>query len=436
MLLLAVALPFASGCSWVTSSDIPDPFSEDLILDKVITEIRLEGNVDTRDDIIRRAMISMVGDVYTEQSARLDRRWMHQLGVFTSIHFETIPDGEGVILVVRVTEVNPYLPAPALKITEENGLEIGVSLSSPNLLGYAARLSFWARFGGATNIGLRFKDPALPEFSWGVGYQIDYFHMERLNKVFEFDESSDDFAFQYLPHITQWLMAGPRISFLSVKSDQPDITLDPDNRDDIPGIGLSVQLDSRDMPVYPTDGWWSEVLVSKFGLFGVDTDYWQGNLDIRRYLQLAGPEQSLAIYSLTTLTSGEVDVDIPEYMQFVLGGANTVRGWDLGSRIGKNQFINTVEYWHMLKPLRRYEFWFLKQAIGLQGAVVVDVGTAWNNNDEFHRNWIGGAGVGLRLIIPSITMVRFDVAVGEGGPKVGIFIGSQEAATIRRDRVR
>jgi outer membrane protein assembly factor BamA len=70
------------------------------------------------------------------------------------------------------------------------------------------------------------------------------------------------------------------------------------------------------------------------------------------------------------LTSGKVGIDIPEYMQFTLGGANTVRGWDLGSRIGKNQFINTVEYWHVLQRMRKYEVWFLKQAIGLQCIVV------------------------------------------------------------------
>jgi outer membrane protein assembly factor BamA len=338
--------------------------------------------------------------------------------------------------VVKVTEVNPYIPAPAIKITEENGLEIGVSISSPNLFGRASRLSAWARFGGATNIGVRYKDPLMPDFQWFSGIQVDYFHMERRNKVFEFDETSDDFAFVYVPSYRKWLRAGPRISFLKVRSDQQGITLDPDNSDEIPGFGISLQLDSRNMPVYPTDGWWTEVLVSKFGIFDNDADYWQGNLDIRRYFQLDGNEQSLAIYSLTTLTSGEVGVDIPTYMQFTLGGANTVRGWDLGSRIGKNQFINTVEYWHILGPLRIYEVWFLKQALGLQGAVFADVGTAWTTTEEFHQNWIGGAGVGLRLLVPSLVMVRFDLGVGESGLGVGIFIGSQEKATLQRDRVR
>ena len=60
--------------------------------------------------------------------------------------------------------------------------------------------------------------------------------------------------------------------------------------------------------------------------------------DIRRYYPIAASKSSIAIYSLVTMTSGEIGEDVPEYMQYSIGGANSVRGWDLGSRIGKNQF--------------------------------------------------------------------------------------------------
>lgn len=434
--LLIAASKSTNAVSWIKVSDIPDPFAENIILGKVITEIRIEGNEETKESVIRRALTSKVGDVYTEELGRSDRKWLFQLGVFTSIFFDTISDGDGVILLVKVTEVNPYIPAPSLKITEENGLEIGVALSSANLFGRASRLSAYARFGGATNIGIRYKDPLMPDFKWWSGFQLDYFHMERRNKIYEFDETTDDFTLMYFPNYTKWLRAGPRISFLSVKSDQPGITLAPDSGDEIPAFGLSVQFDNRNMPIYPTEGWWCEILASKFGLFGARTDYWQGNLDVRRYFQLGGPRRSLALYSLTTLTTGEVGVDIPIYMQFNIGGANTVRGWDLGAREGKNQFLNTIEYWHALMPLRKYEIWFLKQALGLQGAVFVDVGTAWTAHGDFHENWIGGGGIGLRLIVPSVVMVRFDLAFGEEGAGIGIYIGSQEKAVLQRDRVR
>ncbi len=434
-LFATVALGF-TGCSWVKVTDVPNPFSENLVFGKVIKEIRIEGAEHTRGSVFRLTMASKVGEVYTEEKARLDSKWLIQLGIFTAVKFDTIDELDGVVLVVSVAEVNPYIPAPSIKITEENGLEIGVALSSPNLFGIASRISTWIRFGGATNIGIRYKDPWYPGSHPWNGFQLDYFHMERRNKVWEFDESSDDFTLIYAPNLNNNLKLGPRISYLGVKSDQSGITLDPDNRDNIPGVGLSFQLDTRNLQNYPTSGWWGEILISKFGLFDTESDYWQGNLDVRRYFQVEGARQSIAVYSLTTLTTGEVGVDIPVYMQFVLGGTNTVRGWELGAREGKNQFINTVEYWYSFGKLRQYEVWFLKQALGFQAAAFADVGTAWTNGDEFHQNWIGGGGIGLRLIVPSMVMVRFDLAYGQSGADIGIYIGSQEKATLQRDRVR
>jgi outer membrane protein insertion porin family len=432
-LLLCLTTFIVAGCASVKVSEIPSPFDDTLGFGEVITEIRIVGNEHTRESIILRALASKEGEVYTQETADLDNKWLFQLGVFTTIFFETQPSDGGVILVVNVTEVNPYIPAPSIKITEENGLEIGAALSSANLLGYASRLSVFARFGGATNLGFKFKDPWLPGSSWRTGYQIEYAHMERKNKVFDFQESSDQFRFIHEHNLTNWLRIVPQVYFLSVKSDQPGITLDSDNRDNLPGLGLSLRFDTRNLQNYPTQGWWVEL---QGGKMAGDADYWTGILDIRRYFPMARDRSSLSIYSLTTLRSGVVGEDVPIYQQFSIGGANSVRGWDLGSRIGQNQFLNTIEYWHMLVPYKKYEVWFLKQALGLQGAAFFDAGTAWNTSDQFSQHWIAGGGVGVRVLIPSNVMFRFDLAIGQPGLGFGINIGSQEKAAMQRERVR
>lgn len=103
--LIASGTVLAFGISWIRSSDIPDPFSQDIILGKVITEIRIEGNENTKESVIQRALNSDVGDVYTEELARSDRKWLFQLGVITSIFFDTIPDGDGVGLRLIVPSI-------------------------------------------------------------------------------------------------------------------------------------------------------------------------------------------------------------------------------------------------------------------------------------------------------------------------------------------
>jgi len=432
--LLSVAVLFLSSCSSIKVGEIPSPYEEDIVLGKVIKEIRIEGNETTDDDIILMSLESKVGEVYTAENVLVDSRRLYGLGIFTAVHFSTIEESDGVILIVDVLEVNPYIPAPSIKITEENGLEIGVSVSSTNLFGRATRLSAFARGGGATNIGLKLKEPWLPGDPWYLGSgNLEYAHMERYNPVWDFDEKSDDAFLTITRSITNSLRWGPKLMFLSVASKQPGTTLDPDNQDNMPGAGLFLQRDARNLSIYPTDGSWAELLVT---YTGGSANYWQGTLDYRRYFPVAGERHSLAFYTLTTLTSGEVGVDIPVYQQFAIGGANTIRGWGLGKRRGKNQFLNTAEYWFLWVEPKTYEVWFLKQALGLQLALLADVGTAWTTGDEFHQNWILGGGAGLRITIPSNIMFRFDVAYGESGATVGILIGSGEKAAAQRARVR
>jgi outer membrane protein assembly factor BamA len=222
---------------------------------------------------------------------------------------------------------------------------------------------------------------------------------------------------------------------MSVGSDVDGKTLNPNNRDNTPALGLFLELDTRNAP-YPTSGWWNELEVTKYGIFGGDGDWWRFTGDMRRYVQLPfGSRHSLAIYSLFTMQPGEVGADLPVYMDFEIGGTNSVRGWPLGSRVGKNQWLNTLEYWFMLKRQRAYRFWFIKMRLGLQLGLFGDVGTAWNTSQEFGDNFIGGFGAGLRVTIPVVVLLRLDVGYS---PQNGfsIAIGGAEKAYAQRFRVR
>jgi outer membrane protein assembly factor BamA len=424
------------GCNIFSVSDAPSALHDDLTFGKVIKEVRLEGNENTRDDLVLAELASKEGEVYTREKAMHDRNWLAQLGVFTSLHFDTIEEADSVILVVTMTEVNKYTPAPVVKVTDENGISVGGLISSSNVLGYAIHATAWFTVGGATNIGIRIKDPWIPGRKWKLGARFDYVHSERRNELYSFDETADDIFFRLKRNITNRIRWGPQVFYLTVKSDTTGITLSQNNRDNIPGLGVYLRFDGRNLPIYPTRGWWTGLNLRKYGLGDVETDYWQVNLDVRRYIELGSVYNSLAFYSLATLTSGEVGVNIPVYMQFNLGGANSVRGWDLGSRDGKNQFLNTLEYWHVLIRHKKWRAGFFKWAMGLQVGVFGDVGTAWSNSEEFNQNWIGGGGVGFRLLIPSSVMFRLDVAVGESGIGLGLFISGGEKAVAQRDRVR
>jgi outer membrane protein assembly factor BamA len=215
------------------------------------------------------------------------------------------------------------------------------------------------------------------------------------------------------------------------------MTLSPDNRDQIPSLSFYVRQDSRN-GIYPTDGWYLELEAGKYGIFGGDGDFWRLDVDVRRYraLSFIGPRHSVALSFFTTLMSGEVGKTIPPHQAFFVGGTNSVRGWALGSRVGQNQWLNTAEYWFRLMDRKRWKAWFIKWSMGFQIGVFGDLGTAWSDYEDLESNMIAGGGVGFRLTLPLVTLLRFDLAYGEHGESIRVAIGGAEKADAQKNRVR
>lgn len=441
-----VLLLSLSGCGPLHRQPVTGPFPVGAPYGEIVREIRVVGNKTTDEDVIRESLVTKVGKPYARDDATRDHDRLYQLGVFTSISFDTQPVDGGIALAVRVAEVSTYLPTVSFALTQENGMEVGPGFTSPNLLGRAARASAYARFGGARNAGLSFQDTWHPTGTWHrCCFELELYHRERHNALDNFQEVSNEGVLQYLYNLTTGIHVGARVSYLSISARKdstgiaPAVTLSPTGRDDIPGLGLVAEYDSRNLISYPTKGFFVALSAMQYGgALGGYSDYPRVELDVRRYLQLAGPRHSLAAYSLLTLTGGQMEKDIPIHQDFHLGGTNSVRGWPLGSRSGKDQWINTVEYWWTLVPESAYRLYFLKWSMGLQLAAFADVATAWDNPKEFNANWIGGGGIGARLTMSQMGFIRFDVAVGKIHPDLGIsfHVGGSERAVAQKRRVR
>jgi outer membrane protein assembly factor BamA len=227
-----------------------------------------------------------------------------------------------------------------------------------------------------------------------------------------------------------------RFSLFRMKSDVDGKTLSPDNKDTLPRLGLSLGWDTRDSWRFPRRGWQNELeLWRTWG----DGDFWSMNLDLRRWVPIAR-RQRLLLSSLTSLQSGAVGEDIPVYLTYHMGGANSIRGYsidDLGRRLyGKNQLIGTAEYSVNLLPLQRWDIWKFALRLGLDVAVFSDIGIAWSESRELSVDRArAGGGVGLRLLVPGSEMVRLDVGWSpDGGFHFHFASGSKPEA--QRQRIR
>ena len=263
-------------------------------------------------------------------------------------------------------------------------------------------------------------------------------YLTRRDEIREFEETS----WELMPWVGTYLGRHGRLQgtfgWFQMNSDKDGITLTPNNRDDLFRLGLRLGYDSRDSWRAPHRGWKNELEMLRTGGFlGGDGDFWSFTADIQRYQPLG--KQTLALVLLTSLQSGDVGTDTPRYMQYTLGGANSIRGYDfkeLGQVLyGKNQLIGTLEYQHTLIPLRSLRLFRWSFSVGMQAAAFADIGTAWDQSEQFAaRRFRAGYGLGLRFIVPSTEMVRLDVGFSEAGTE--FHFGTWSKFTAQRLRLR
>ena len=402
---------------------------------KTVREIRFEGLNRTREGNVLRELASQVGEPYTRRSAAADPERLDRLRIFSSYDIKVIEETDSVILEIRVKETFRFLPILSIDVSDETGVSVGPGFKAINLAGKQMFFSTAARFGGATDLETILRNP------WFAGnhlsYQADFRYVDRFNELDKFEEQSAEFGFELGSYIGNSGRIGTRFKFVSLRSDMDGITLSETNHDKIPRLGFYLGYDDRDFWSDTRDGWWNEVEVSKSGGFlGGDGDFWTVNFDVRKYQRMA-TRHSIALFSLTTLQSGMVGVDIPIHQDFHLGGTNTIRGWSLDSSRGRNQFINTAEYRYSLLKPRSLSFKGLTLFFGIHLAVFGDLGIAWNENHEFNtENFIGGYGFGIRFLVPFVDMIRVDFALGEPGRGLRSYVAIEPKPVKQRKRIR
>lgn len=174
-------------------------------------------------------------------------------------------------------------------------------------------------------------------------------------------------------------------------------------------------------------------------------DFWSLDVDLQRYQPLTN-RQTLVVGWLTTLQSGQVGIDVPSYLQYFMGGANSIRGYEfdeLGRELfGKNQMILTLEYQYLVTDIRPFPVWKWAFPLGLEIAGFTDTGIAWDTDpgleldDSFSWDRAKtGVGIGLRFLVPSVDVIRVDLAIGEDG-KVRFHFAVWPKLYAQRYRVR
>jgi outer membrane protein insertion porin family len=401
---------------------------------RLVTAVEIEGHRVTQDYVIRREIRTAVGQPMRSETLLADIRRLDNLSIFAQIRVTGEIDGEGVRVRFHFKEMPSWVPFPGFSYTEQDGFSAGVKVSALNLAGRAISLSATAYFGGADQYSARLSWP------WIGGNHVgaDFYgaRLDRTDTLNGFEESS----YEVTPELGGWLgehgRLDARFSFFRLQSDVGGKTLSPDNDDHFLRYGLALGWDTRDSWRFPRRGWQNELEVWRTS---GDGDFWSLNLDLRRWAAVTD-RQRIMVSGLASLQSGTAEEDVPVYLLYRMGGANSIRGYsieDLGRRLyGKNQLIGTVEYSVNLIPLRRWDIWKFALSLGLDFALFTDLGIAWSESADLaaHRAR-AGVGGGLRLLVPGMEMTRFDLGWSqEGGFQFHFASGTKPVMQRRRIR--
>jgi outer membrane protein insertion porin family len=405
----------------------------------LVEAVEVEGRRVTREGVVTREIHTKVGEPLAAATIVADVRRLQNMQIFSEVDVEVEPgEGDAVRVTFVLKEMNSWLPTLAVQFTEENGFSAGPGVAALNLTGRNIRLSASAIFGGTTQFWSDFNWP------WITGHHIGLrgrgAHLERTDTLNEFEEASNELTLRPSRFLGEHGRLGAGFQLLTVASDRDGKTLSPTNKDLLVSLEASIGWDTRDSWNNPKGGWKNELVVSKTGgALGGDADFWRLIVDLRRWQRTAA-NQRLMLSGLMSLQSGEVGVGIPEYLQYRLGGANTIRGYDiekLGRTLfGRDQLLGTAEYSFRVVPMRRFDFWKLSFRLGLELALFGDVGVAWSESRDLNTERTrAGVGTGVRLLIPGNEMVRVDVGWSpEGGFRLHLSGGTKPER--QRQRLR
>ncbi len=402
-----------------------------------ITELSVSGISKTKEYVIFRELETKEGEALNLDLLTDDLQRLENLGIFSSVNVISRQDSVGVALELHVIELPFILAFPAVAYTEQNGFSIGAGVESLNLLGRNIRFSSKVLLGGTETFSLALTNP------WFAGnhasLDFSYVYLERQDDFNGFLETSQELSPWLGTYIGQDGRAKVLIGWFQMGSDTNGKTLDPDNTDSFYRIGGSLGFDNRDSWRNPRYGGWSDIELIYNHQWELGVGFLTGILDQRRFIR-THPRNTLMLGTLLSLRTGEVGVEVPEYAMYRMGGANSIRGYsieELGRVLfGKNQMILTFEDQILLKDIREYRIIKWPVSLGLQLAFFLDAGIAWNEGNQFamDRFKLGG-GIGVRLLVPGVDMVRFDLGIGEGGDVQFHFATSNKLAA-QRERLR
>jgi outer membrane protein assembly factor BamA len=394
-----------------------------------IERIIIVGNEKTDRKVILREMKVKTGDRYIPLHVERDRKRLQSLDLFNRVDIQPISTGEGVALLVIVSERWYWMPYPIFFYNERDvkKLSYGAGLAHLNVRGRAEKLQLSGWLGYNPGLFLYYHNP------WFGGHHKFYFSgrtyyssvESRVNTVDTFDEQHAGIELtvgkRWGFHTFGQLEMGfkrisfperfKRISWTGTGSDRQSFA------------GFSIRYDSRDFIFYPRQGLYLKL--------SAKTLYWPEEFyslrvgqDARVYLPLPG-QSTLAMRSAYS----RVLKDSPVYGRYYLGYNERIRGHFEYREAGNHRWLSSLELRIPIVPIQYISLvsatsglgrYLTHLPFGLNMGFYIDAGAVWMEG-SYPDALKSGYGVGWHLRVPYIHVIRIEYGRSMEGRSQWIF---------------
>ncbi|MBI3321192.1 MAG: outer membrane protein assembly factor BamA [Candidatus Omnitrophica bacterium] len=409
-----------------------------------VDRVEVQGNLRTRDAVVRRELRIYPGDVFNGERIRKSVERLYNLGYFEEVNVETEPtvasDREDLVVKVKEAKTGSFSFGGGFSsIDRLVGL---VELEQrnfdwknfPQFTGAGEDLRFRVELGSVRrNFDLSFTEPWI--FGHPVSLGLDAFDRTRLRSRdlgLGYEEEQRGGGIRLGKELTDSLSGSLsyqlfRTTISNVVDEASSDLKAEEGRNTVSESGISLSFDTRDNRFDPTRG--AFVFTSADlagGVLGADKDFYRLQAGASYYL----PHWSRLVFE-SRIRGGIVDAygdssEVPIFERFFGGGAGTIRGFRerrVGPRDptsndpigGEATFLGTLEeVMTVLKDERG-------KAI-FKGSAFLDVGNVWRRVGDLGESYKAGTGVGLRVNTP-IGPVRLDI----GYPVSHLDLGEKRA---------
>ncbi len=379
-----------------------------------IDRIYVEGNVITKDYVIRREFLVRERDPFDVKKIRRTQEKLYNLGFFSDVVIEIgeTNDPNKADLMCQVTEQRTGLLSIGAGYSSQDGLLGTFQITQSNLFGRGQRLDLMLEFGKKkTNYQLGFTEP------WFLGrhvlFGVDVYNTDRDRDYYRERRTGGDIRMG--PHLTDILSLYFTYTYERVKIYDAISDFEIyEGKKDSSNFTTYLVRDSRDNIFDASRGSRNSISFEfSGGILGGDTDFVKTSVSSSWYFPTFWRFVLAAQLRYAIVSSFPPSTGVPIYERFYVGGADSVRGYDY-REIGPPDggvimFVSNIEY--------KFPIVMEKGGTVLQGALFIDMGGSWSKRDVNFT--IGdnlnqlkvGIGAGIRFKTP-IFPVRLDWGYG------------------------